>query len=183
MSNVSPSMCSHEFSNYQVFHHSTESTRNSVAVSAYSVRVDIERLSMDIKLLLVEDDQDLREIVTESLTGWHHPKIALRVECAKDGLEALEMIHGKPYDLIITDMKMPRLNGKQLIEAIKENAGPNSDTPCIITSGAEEFYLDELDKGLFEKIVVMSKPLDFSSLIRQVQFMVYEKFKRDLNAT
>jgi CheY-like chemotaxis protein len=61
------------------------------------------------RILLVDDEADSREIVARllELDGYH-------VETAQDGREALELLAGRSYDLILSDMRMPQMSGEAL---------------------------------------------------------------------
>ncbi len=80
---------------------------------------------MDI--LLLEDDLILSELIEEFLLQKGH-----RVWVAYDGLEALELIEGQQFDLLLLDVGVPNLNGFELLEYLKAT---NITTPAIyITS-------------------------------------------------
>jgi two-component system cell cycle sensor histidine kinase/response regulator CckA len=67
-------------------------------------------------ILLAEDQPDLRRLIAKSLQ-----QAGYRVFAAEDGLKALEISrgYGAQLDLLITDMKMPRMDGEQLVEALR----------------------------------------------------------------
>ncbi len=67
-------------------------------------------------VLVVEDEPAVRELVTRILRSEGYEVIA-----AEDGAEALEMLDGNPVrlDLVLTDVLMPRLNGRQLVDALQ----------------------------------------------------------------
>lgn len=65
-----------------------------------------------MKILIVDDSVDLLEVMHEWL------KLQHQVICAKDGVEALEYLRCEKFDFLITDYRMPRLDGAGLIEKI-----------------------------------------------------------------
>ena len=67
-------------------------------------------------VLVVDDDRDIRTTLKMLLT-----KENLNVLTAADGFEALETLKSHPIDLVITDIKMPGIDGVQLIETIKNH--------------------------------------------------------------
>jgi diguanylate cyclase (GGDEF)-like protein len=79
------------------------------------------------KVLVVEDDALVREIVVESvqIAGY-------QVDWCTNGLEALEKNRKNNYDLIVTDMMMPSMDGLTLIKNLKSH---NSDTDLIVITG------------------------------------------------
>lgn len=87
-----------------------------------------------IRLLVVDDDEAIREITSAMLTDQGH-----EVLTAEDGLQALELLpHFRP-DLVVTDLKMPRMSGYELIGIMRERF---PQLPVIVVSG--EFLPDEI---------------------------------------
>jgi DNA-binding NtrC family response regulator len=78
---------------------------------------------MPKKILVVDDEQSMRDTLQIMLE-----KEGFEVDTADDGLKALEMLGMKKYDLIITDLKMPGLDGIGMIEEINDH----NTTPIII---------------------------------------------------
>ncbi|MBE7381496.1 MAG: response regulator [Leptolyngbya sp. SIO1E4] len=86
-------------------------------------------------VLVVEDSIPQREMITELLRG-----SGLDVTAANDGVEALEHIQsGRPPDLVVLDIVMPRMNGYEVCRRLK--ADPSTqDVPVILCSSkGEEF--------------------------------------------
>lgn len=82
------------------------------------------------KFLVVDDYDSLRKALGRLLVELGYAQ----VDTARDGLEALEMLHARPYDFVITDLDMPRMNGLDLLVAIK--CDPElCHVPVIIMSG------------------------------------------------
>jgi DNA-binding NtrC family response regulator len=73
-------------------------------------------------ILIVDDEERMRHLLSIMLTGKGYT-----VDQAADGVEALEMIQAAPYDMVITDIKMPRMDGLQLLRSITE-----MDLPCPV---------------------------------------------------
>lgn len=67
------------------------------------------------KILLIEDDQFLRDIYVQMLSPIY------TVDTAEDGEVAYEKISKNTYDLILLDMFMPKLDGKQVFEQLEKN--------------------------------------------------------------
>jgi CheY-like chemotaxis protein len=112
-------------------------------------------------ILLAEDHADSREMLAVMLEmdGYHVLK-------AQDGLEALDIARQRTPDLIITDVNMPRMNGIDLIRAIRGSADELADVPIVaITAYGSSFCLDARDAGATEAI---PKPLGYE----QVQAIV-----------
>lgn len=64
---------------------------------------------MNESVLVVEDDPDVREVLSRFLAG------RFRVETAPDGRAALDLLSKDPFDLVLTDLAMPRMGGEELV--------------------------------------------------------------------
>ncbi|MBI5118431.1 response regulator [Candidatus Poribacteria bacterium] len=97
-------------------------------------------------ILLVDDDQEFRKAMKKMFE-----KSGYDVTVAADGREALETLSKSVFDLIISDLRMPNLNGMELMEAIKKE---KLDVPVIFITayGEVESYMDLMNLGAFEYI-------------------------------
>jgi len=86
------------------------------------------------RLLVVDDNKVNRLLLGRSLEQQGHI-----VEMAENGRQALEMLHARPFDLLLLDIEMPEMNGYQVLEKVTSDLQLR-DIPIIITSA-----LDELD--------------------------------------
>ena len=84
--------------------------------------------------LIVEDEPLMREYLMLHLTSIHG--LWKTEGCARDGLEALALLKAKPFDLVITDIKMPHMDGLELADYIHVN---HPGTDVIILTGYSEF--------------------------------------------
>jgi CheY-like chemotaxis protein len=109
-------------------------------------------------LLLVEDEAIPRYAFAKLLRFHGH-----EVMEAKDGLEALTLLDKYAFDLIITDLVMPRLDGFALIAQLRETS-PN--LPIILLSGYTAEYAAAAIEGATE---FLPKPIDAPVLIATVQ--------------
>jgi adenylate cyclase len=84
------------------------------------------------RLLVVDDNKVNRLLLGRSLEQQGHT-----VEMAENGRQALEMMHGKPFDLVLLDIEMPEMNGYQVLEKTSTDLQLR-DIPIIITSALDE---------------------------------------------
>lgn len=113
-----------------------------------------------LRILFADDDQHLREIVSQQLEAEGHTVIA-----TKDGAEALELFTPGGFDVVLTDLSMPRMNGHQLASAVKK---ADRDVPVIMITGFGAMLLPE--DGKPEDIdVLLSKPVTFGGLTSAIQ--------------
>src|SRR5258708_25106349 len=93
------------------------------------------------RVLIVDDEKFIRDILADFLGMEGYV-----VRTAEDGAAALNELHSTHYDLIISDLKMPRMGGIELLEAIGA-AAPNALTVIITGVGTGETGSDALKRG------------------------------------
>ncbi len=117
---------------------------------------EIELLS-NLKILYVEDELDIQNITADVLRS-----VCKEIVCAENGVEALEQFdtHGD-FDLIVTDINMPKMDGITLIKKIREK---DSTFPITITTAHTEvhFLQDSIDLGVNGYTL---KPIDLKKLM------------------
>ncbi len=108
------------------------------------------------KILVVDDERPIRNTLKEILEYEDHT-----VDTASDGLEGLEKINGKKFDVILLDIKMPKLDGMEVLEKSLPILG---DVPVIMISGHGDVdtAVEAIKKGAFDFI---QKPLDLNRLL------------------
>lgn len=114
----------------------------------------------DFSVLYVEDDDETREGVADSLR--------LRVkelDLAKDGKEGLALYKEKKHDMIITDIKMPIMNGLEMSREIKKI---NRKIPVIITTAYNDtdLLIECIDVGVCQFVL---KPIIMDKLFESMQ--------------
>jgi two-component system nitrogen regulation response regulator NtrX len=112
------------------------------------------------RILIVDDEQSIRDTLREILDYEGY-----EIEEAADGEIALKLIKKYNYDVVLCDIKMPKLDGIELLERSKEVAG---DLPFIMISGhgTVETAIEATKKGAFDFI---SKPPDLNKLLITVR--------------
>ncbi|HYF21786.1 MAG TPA: response regulator [Caulobacteraceae bacterium] len=84
--------------------------------------------------VLIVDDNATNRVVAQALCEM----FGCTSECAEDGVEAVEAVQNRRFDLILMDIKMPRMDGVQATQAIRELDGPQRDTPIVaLTANAD----------------------------------------------
>ncbi len=85
------------------------------------------------RILVVEDSVSMRSFVRNALESDSRSSAGLEVVEASSGFEALRLLPRGPYDLVITDINMPDINGLELISFIRKSE-LHSKTPVLIIS-------------------------------------------------
>lgn len=134
------------------------------------------------EILVVDDDSMVREVVVESIR-----MAGFSVDVCGDGQEALEKTAAKSYDLIVTDMRLPGLDGLSLIKRLKSS---NSTTDVVVMTGygSIENAVECMKAGALEYLikpftvdqiqVAVSKAIEHRELRRKAQ---EREFYRELS--
>ena len=111
------------------------------------------------RILVVDDEEPVREVLAEYFTTEGYS-----VESAGSGLEALTAVRGGRADLVLLDVRMPGLDGVQVLRKIREL---NDNVPVIMVTANEDVALakETLKLGAFDYV---AKPFDFDYLDRAV---------------
>ena len=114
------------------------------------------------KILIIEDEEPIRRVLARILTEENE---SYQVEVAEDGVIGLDKIKSNEYDLILCDIKMPRMDGVELLEAVKKI---DSEIPIVMISGHGdmETAINTMRLGAFDYI---SKPPDLNRLLNTVR--------------
>ena len=125
----------------------------------------LQTLAHDMILLYVEDDAGIRKSMSKYLE-----KFFASVVVAADGVEGLELYRKQHFDIVITDLSMPKMNGSEMIVEIRES---DSEISILITTAhVESNYLIEAIKSHVDGYII--KPFDYKILNEEL-FKVVQK--------
>ncbi|WP_310560105.1 sigma-54 dependent transcriptional regulator [Flavobacterium sp.] len=114
------------------------------------------------KILIIEDEAAIRRVLTKILSEENDTYI---VEDAEDGVQGLEKIKNNDYDLVLCDIKMPKMDGVEVLEAVKK-IKPEIPMVMISGHGDMETAIQTMRLGAFDYI---SKPPDLNRLLNTVR--------------
>ncbi len=119
----------------------------------------------ELTLLLIEDNNGIREELIFNIGHWFKEVIE-----ARNGEEGLEKFQAHSIDLIITDIKMPRLNGIEMVERIRQI---NHEVPIIFQTAfsENEFLFRAINMNVQGYII---KPINIKDLEEVVQNAIYK---------
>jgi DNA-binding response OmpR family regulator len=114
------------------------------------------------RVLVIEDEKDMADIVAIFLR-----KEGYEVECAYDGEKGLDKIRSLKPDLVILDIMLPKLDGRDLLKTVRQEADIK-DTPILVLSAKSQQWDRDigLELGADE---YLEKPFDGLRLVRQVR--------------
>lgn len=117
---------------------------------------------MNKKILLIDDDKDILQLIKDCLENYD-------VTTAMNGEEALDILEQHNFDLIITDIIMPKEDGIGLILKLKKLG---NCIPVIVMSG-NRLGKKYLDAGLqFGAVKVLEKPFNIKLLIEYIEELI-----------
>jgi YesN/AraC family two-component response regulator len=122
-----------------------------------------------ISLLIVDDERAVRQLLIRGFVGQHY-----HIAEASDGHSALCKLRATEFDIVISDISMPKMDGLRLLAEIKSNY---PDTAVILISGYPEEYCDQdvLNAGAD---CYITKPFENKHIFRTVHAMAEKKRKR-----
>jgi DNA-binding NtrC family response regulator len=114
----------------------------------------------DIKILVVDDEDYMREVVRRALEN-----VSFEVDEAADGKTALEMLRKYPYNVIITDLRMPGLTGEAILE---EALSLFPETIVIVMTGFGNIQsaVEAIRRGAYD---YLPKPFQLAELVMRVE--------------
>ena len=116
-----------------------------------------------LKILIAEDDLDLRQLFSHVLI-----KNGYSVKGVSNGKEALQAIEHSYFDLIISDVMMPEMDGYELVYELRES---NNTTPVLMITAKDSF--DDMKKGfLLGTDDYMVKPVNVNEMVLRVQALL-----------
>ncbi len=120
------------------------------------------------KILIIEDEAAIRRVLVKILT---EESDTYEVKEAEDGLAGIELIRKEDFDLVLCDIKMPKMDGVEVLEAVKKI---KSEIPMVMISGHGDLdtAVNTMRLGAFDYI---SKPPDLNRLLNTVRIALDRK--------
>ena len=123
------------------------------------------------KILIVDDEPFIRKFLSKYLSGKN-----FIIETADNGEAAIEKLNAEPFDLVLTDLRMPKMGGRELLQIMSENF---PDIPKIVLTGygTSEDIILALQTGAYD---FLSKPItDYKILDHSIRRAIERKKLND----
>jgi len=121
-----------------------------------------------MKILVVDDMLSMRQVILHMLRGLGHNNL----DEAVNGVEALKKLRSQDYDLLITDLHMPNLDGKQLLEKVRSDKRL-ADLPVLMVSCEDDKkQITDLIKAKVTGFIV--KPFNTNILRKHIDWIKEE---------
>ena len=117
------------------------------------------------RILVIDDDRTVRETVGQFLE-----REGYEVECSPHGADALEKVSSRPPDAILLDLMMPGMNGRQFMDALRENLGL-TDIPILVMTAVHGITVNQaFAVGASD---VVEKPFDIDVVLNKVALVLF----------
>ena len=117
------------------------------------------------RVLVVDDDEGVRTYLAKAL-----PKEKYEIETAEDGLKAVERLRAQEFDLLITDLRMPGMNGLGVIRAAKQQ-WPRIAMLVVTGNSTEASAIEAMNSGATG---YLTKPFSLEAILRTVSRVLGE---------
>lgn len=127
-----------------------------------------------LKALVVDDDRDLLEMIVEAFADTD-----FTIVTARDGSEAFAKIRNDKFDIVLTDIKMPKRDGLNFVKDLRESEKRNPfgktgvKTPIIVISASIDEYKDFF-KDL-DPVYLLAKPFNLEKLVALTKLLCSKK--------
>lgn len=119
----------------------------------------------NMKILVVDDMSSMRRIIKNTLKQLGYPN----TDEAEDGDQALEKVRTDPFDLVISDWNMPKMNGLDLLKAIRQDPKLSALPVLMVTTEAEmDHILEAIRSGVNSYILKPFTPETMKEKIDKV---------------
>jgi signal transduction histidine kinase len=126
-----------------------------------------ERIEMEQRILIVDDEKEIGVLLYQALSRMG----GFYVEVVESGGEALQKIEKEPFDLVLTDLKMPKMDGLQLMTEIAK-LKPEILTVMMTGHGTIDSALDAMKRGASDYLM---KPLNLDELTIRIRRVLEER--------
>jgi DNA-binding NtrC family response regulator len=127
-----------------------------------------------LNVLVVEDEPDLCSLIAETLVEEGH-----QVTCAHDGVEAMALVSATAYDVVLADVRLPRLDGLTLFRRLRAES-PSTDMILMTGDAAVSDAVAALKEGAFD---YLTKPIQMDELgIQLARIATYRTLHREVEA-
>ncbi|GAG05194.1 unnamed protein product, partial [marine sediment metagenome] len=119
------------------------------------------KLSILANILVIDDEEVMRDSCKQILSRQGH-----NVKLAEDGYQGLELLKEKSFDLVILDLKMPGIDGMEVLEKIKESS-PETAVVVITGYATVESAVEAMKRGAYDFLPKPFTPEEFRLIIER----------------
>lgn len=117
------------------------------------------------RILIVDDEIDFTEIIS-TLLDFHD----FHADALNDSREVLAALKKTPYDLVVTDLMMPGMDGFQLVAQLRDD--PHTQSIPVIVLSAKSMSDDERKRLMLNNVSFLTKPFEPQGLVEKITQML-----------
>ncbi len=118
------------------------------------------------RILIIDDDEEMRSLLKDFLE-----EDGFETDSAGNGVDAFQKVDAEPFDIIITDIRMPGLTGLDILPVLRR-LRPEASIIVITAFGGEEVYDKSRERGAD---AYLEKPIQFSKLRKLIHYLLISK--------
>ena len=122
-------------------------------------------------ILVIDDDPNMFNLIKIYLSSEHY-----RIESAKNGRQALRLLEANTFDIILSDILMPEMNGITFVKELKKKKASDAIIIMVTAHGLEEHFMKAISEGVYD---ILQKPFTANRLKLTVRNALEFKFLRD----
>ncbi len=119
-------------------------------------------MNKKVKILIVDDEPDLCHVIAEQISIVC-PDVSC--DCSYSAEEAIKLFRKNEYDILLSDIKMPKRNGLELVKTVKESL--NKKIICLIMTGFSSFTEKQVKEAGASSLY--RKPGDLPAMINEIE--------------
>ena len=123
-------------------------------------------MAANTRILIVDDEDVLRQMVLRVMKF-----MGIQSDIADDGFMALEKLSANTYDIVIADIRMPNMDGIELLKQVKRDY-PGTDVLIMTAHSSKYSYVDVVESGASDFV---SKPFSVEELKAKIERMLRER--------
>jgi DNA-binding NtrC family response regulator len=123
------------------------------------------------KILVIDDDPNMFNLIKIYLSSENY-----RIDSAKNGRQALRLLESDTFDLILSDILMPEMNGITFVKELKKNKKSDAIIIIVTAHGLEEHFMKAITGGVYD---ILQKPFTANRLKLTIRNALDFKFLRD----
>lgn len=133
------------------------------------------------RVLIVDDNPDIRQLLQEFLSEVPFDSAIQDIDTCHDGLAALKLIANKHYNLVITDILMPAMDGLDFMKILRSSDTKNAEAKIIAISGGGQTItsMTALKAAEIHADFIISKPFQLD-VLQEILLRCVKSFSKDL---
>ena len=129
------------------------------------------------RILIIEDNQVTCELIHGLLVDFFNKyNLECKIDLATDGVTGLQKVKENTYDLVVADIMMPKVSGKDIVKYLRSSESLMPDIPVIVVSSDLSRLTNAPDVDDLEQVFFIEKPIQSKGLINMVIMVLKSHF-------